>query len=469
MSNQDNRKLLVAGLLLAGLLVLPSAATGATVSTDKADYAPDDVVVICYSGFDDSSVITVRIDGPVDSDWGFDEFTSDSPSEWVIDWAFDNESGAYRIDYDKGLCEGMFTVTVSDETGTMAVATFTDTAPVQVDTITTLNTISSPLTSGQTGVSYSGQVSASPAVPNGQTVQLQISSDNVNFSTITTATTTGGVGSFSGTFTAPTVSSSTTYYFRAHFPATGNIGGYNWKQSQSDSREVTVNAAATPSVDTTLTLTIEPIEVILGCEGPVELTATLTRDDTSAGVVGVTVGFSVDGSSVGSATTGSGGIATINYDPSSLGVGSHEVQASFAGTTTGSPLFNASESDVVSLNVIYSFIGLLSPYQAPPRAYKINSSIPLKWQYGNCANEAVDSSAANPSIDIQFVGAEGNSNGEAIDLEDPGSSGLRYDTLTMTWQYNWQTKNRLAGWYAISITSGQTGQTNGSFLILLRK
>jgi hypothetical protein len=58
--------------------------------------------------------------------------------------------------------------------------------------------------------------------------------------------------------------------------------------------------------------------------------------------------------------------------------------------------------------------------------------------------------------------------GETIELNEPGSSGLRYDSLTRTWQFNWQTKGLTAGIYTIFIKSGQTLQINGPFPIQLR-
>ncbi len=115
----------------------------------------------------------------------------------------------------------------------------------------------------------------------------------------------------------------------------------------------------------------------------------------------------------------------------------------------------------------YGFNGLLAPYQAPPKAFKAGSTIPLKWQYTDSAGNVVDSPAANPAVHIYYDGSEG-SGSEVIPVESPGASGLRYDSLTMTWGYNWQTKNLQARLYKVCITSSQTGQTDGPFQILLR-
>jgi hypothetical protein len=124
----------------------------------------------------------------------------------------------------------------------------------------------------------------------------------------------------------------------------------------------------------------------------------------------------------------------------------------------------------VTYNVLYDFNGLLSPYQAPPRAYKINSSIPLKWQYTDYYGTPVDSALANPSIAIKlFIEDQLPSDGTPIVVDDPGNSGWQYDPDMMMWQWNWQTKGQTAGIYNIWITSAQTGQIDGPFEIQLKK
>jgi len=114
---------------------------------------------------------------------------------------------------------------------------------------------------------------------------------------------------------------------------------------------------------------------------------------------------------------------------------------------------------------IYGFNGLLAPYVAPPKAFKAGRSIPLKWQYTDYSGNEVDSSAAEPSVKVLFKGTIETPADETIFVEDPGESGYRYDSDKKTWQFNWQTKGLNAGSYEIWITSNQTGQVNGPFLI----
>ena len=120
---------------------------------------------------------------------------------------------------------------------------------------------------------------------------------------------------------------------------------------------------------------------------------------------------------------------------------------------------------------IYGFDGLFAPYAEPPRAFKIGSSIPLKWQYTDFNGKAVDSSLAEPIIKVEFLGNSDpqNTPADLIEINAPGSSDYYYDLGSNTWQYNWKTtKDFSDGDYNIWINSVQTGQVNGPFKIQLR-
>ena len=125
--------------------------------------------------------------------------------------------------------------------------------------------------------------------------------------------------------------------------------------------------------------------------------------------------------------------------------------------------------DNVVVQYMYGFKGLLPPY-APPeqKAFKLGRTIPLKWQYTDLAGNVVDSDGANPKVEWTYMG-EGDGTGTLDEEVDaPGASGLQYDALTMTWQFNWQTKDRKVGTYEITITSDQA-ESSPIFEIALRK
>ena len=117
----------------------------------------------------------------------------------------------------------------------------------------------------------------------------------------------------------------------------------------------------------------------------------------------------------------------------------------------------------------YDFIGLLPPYAGPSKAFKRGSSIPLKWKYTDLAGEVVDSSLAIPRVRILTTNNPSpDVTDDVIDVQDPGESGLRYDSNNDMWIFNWQTKEWPETSYEIYITSFQTGQTNGPFEIRLK-
>ncbi|PYX06382.1 MAG: hypothetical protein DMG88_18460, partial [Acidobacteria bacterium] len=97
------------------------------------------------------------------------------------------------------------------------------------------------------------------------------------------------------------------------------------------------------SVATSLALAApSPASVSFGSTGSVTFSATLTRTTGGAVVSGATVNFTVDGNAAGSATTVSGVATFSTYDPSALSVGSHNIQASFAGATISGSTYTAS-------------------------------------------------------------------------------------------------------------------------------
>ena len=84
--------------------------------------------------------------------------------------------------------------------------------------------------------------------------------------------------------------------------------------------------------------------------GGATLTATLTSSQTNQGISGQTVDFTLDGASVGTATTNANGVATLTNVPTSDNVGTHTgaVVASYAGSTNFQAAANASGDLVVN-------------------------------------------------------------------------------------------------------------------------
>jgi len=86
----------------------------------------------------------------------------------------------------------------------------------------------------------------------------------------------------------------------------------------------------------TTRLVVDSVSGTLG--GNVNLSATLQRTDTLAGISGKTLQFAVGGVPVGSAVTGSNGVALLAYTvPESLGTGSRTIAVTFEGDSTANP------------------------------------------------------------------------------------------------------------------------------------
>jgi Bacterial Ig-like domain (group 3)/Galactose oxidase, central domain len=230
--------------------------------------------------------------------------------------------------------------------------------------------------------------------------------------------------------------------------------------ASSGHSDLTVNRDATT---TALTSSANP--TTLGQS--VSFTATVTANAPGSGTPTGNVQFYIDGVAFGSPVTLSIGSATSG-STTTLTAGPHNITAAYGGDSDYLASDNTASPFVENVN--YNFLGLFDPY-APPgvRGYKVNSAIPLKWQYADINNTVVNSSNANPVVQIYpAAGCGDTSTGTILDIVASGNSGYQYDTTTNTWQFNWKTGGSIgAGCYVIYIKSNLTGQTNGPFPIQL--
>jgi hypothetical protein len=203
-------------------------------------------------------------------------------------------------------------------------------APIHqaLTTATKLNT----LATGQTNVLISGQVSANPAVPNGQTVQLQVrpnGSGSDGFSDIVTTTTTSGNGSFSSIFTTRT--SAGTYGLRAKFPQTATPRGNTWQQSSSDCQAITVST------------TVQGQTISLITSAPTNAAFNSTFQVAATANSGLAVSITVASASSAICTITSGGIGTATIKMTS-GTGTCTVLYNQAGNADYLPATQIPES-----------------------------------------------------------------------------------------------------------------------------
>jgi hypothetical protein len=336
------------GVVLGSTSVL--ASSGASITTDKMDYAPGETAHISGRGFQPGETVRLKIheDPHTPQERGLD----------VVADADGNLTGDYVVQvYDlymkfivgaRGLTSGAsaqttmtdanrFNITPLTQTvaaGSTNTFVWTWTAANGANVATTSFTIPAGWTTPQTAAGP-GQVTITAGT-------CAASLNSISGSTITINQAPGGCtnnSTFTLTYanaTAPNPAVTTTYTF----------------SSPEANTNPTVTVTATAAVATTLTLTApSPSSVTFGSTGPVTLSATLTRTSGGAAVVGATVDFKGDGTTVGSGVTNASGVATFSYNPATLAAGPHTVQASFAGQTISGTNFAASTSGTQTLTV----------------------------------------------------------------------------------------------------------------------
>jgi hypothetical protein len=174
----------------------------------------------------------------------------------------------------------------------------------------------------------------------------------------------------------------------------------------------------------------------------------------------------IDGSNFGVPVDLSAASASIST--STLTAGTHTIAANYINADGN--FKNSAGSLTGTETVQFGFLGLFAPYQPPSAgvAYKINSAIPLKWQYTNSSGTVVNSWNANSVVQIYAAGSCGGGDLDVITVNDAGASGYQYDPTTNTWQFNCKTTGLGKGCYNIYIHSKLTNQTTTAFPIQLR-
>ena len=232
-------------------------------------------------------------------------------------------------------------------------------------TSTSLNAITSPLSAGQTGVSFSGSVSSSgTAVPNGQNVVLQYSTSTSGpWTTATTVTTSGGSGAFSGTFTAPAAG---TYYFQASF-AQVTSGNNVWLTSTSSQQTIVVNNVySTTTSLSAITSHLSAGQTGVSFSGSVSSSGTAVPNGQN-----VVLQYSTSTSgpwTTATTVTTSGGSGAFSGTFTAPAAGTYYFQASFAQVTSGYNVWQTSTSSQQTITVyshIYSTSTILNTITTP--------------------------------------------------------------------------------------------------------
>jgi Kelch motif protein len=407
----------------------------ATVKTDQADYAPGSIVTITGSGWQPGETVTLSfLESPLIDTHPNLTAVADASGN-IFNNQFSPDS------HDIGI---LFYLSGAGSVS-QAQTTFTD-APKDALNVSPNN--------------YNHTLHPGDAIPSGDTFTYSITSNSggTTFPVSTTVALTGAFGSVSptsGTITAYGAGGSLAATVSGTVPCTQALGlttlnvvGTVTSSTATitpDHKNTTVNitvvSPSNPSctVGTTLVLnSVSPNSVPFGSSGPVTFTATLTRNDTSAGVVGATVNFSVDGGAAGSATTGVGGVATFTtYNPSSLSVATHNVAASFATATIGGTNFSGSNSGTLPLAV----------NRATPTITWAN---PADITYGTALGSTQLNATASVPGTFVYTPAAGTvlnaGNGQTLHIDFTPTDGTNYNTASKDVLINVQKATPTVNW-----------------------
>jgi trimeric autotransporter adhesin len=258
------------------------------------------------------------------------------------------------------------------------------------------------------------------------------------------------------TYASTVTCGAATYTFASATPASGFQSG-----AANSTTTVTAHYVLT-SVTTKLTVSVpSPASVTFGSTGLVALSATLTRNDTNAGVAGATVTFTVDGTSVGTGGTNTSGVASFSYNPSSLTAGNHPVQATFAAQTITAITYLASTSGTQILGVGAPTALVLS---APnPASVTLGSTGPVAL---SATLTRTDSHAAVSGATITFT-VDGTSVGSPTTTTASGVASLSYNPSSLaagphTVQASFAGQTISATVYSASTSGPQTLTVNNS-------
>ena len=312
----ERNQALVAGGVNSGGQVLNSAklvsSSKASVTTDKTDYAPGQIVTITGSGFQANEQVYIY----------FHEFPEEYPDIFLS--AVANQQGNFvvaefapqQIDLDR-----IFTLTAIGQTSGFTAQTafkdarnwtitFAGSGTGSVTITPNTGTVNAPVSCGGTGTNAASQTVTSACAPNITT--------SANGATVTFTASAASGSTFIGWSGQADLSSSTCS--GTTNPCTAVLGN-------SAALTVTFNGVAGT------TFAVSPASGAYGGSTG-SIAATLTRTSGGTAVSGKTISFTVNGGSIGTATTNGSGVATLSSASlSGINAGTYPtgIAASFAG------------------------------------------------------------------------------------------------------------------------------------------
>ena len=125
-------------------------------------------------------------------------------------------------------------------------------------------------------------------------------------------------------------------------------------------------------------------------------------------------------------------------------------------TPTDIANYNAA-TKTVSINVVYTFIGFLSPVDNPPTLNVGNPgrTYPVKWQLKDSNGNYISDLTSFTSLQYTTVGCGafvGYSADALVEVTATGGTVLRYDATSNQFIYNWQTPSTSNACYVLVLT-----------------
>lgn len=206
-----------------------------------------------------------------------------------------------------------------------------------------------------------------------------------------------------------------------------------------------------------------PVETVLIVDDPTcviykqpstDFTATLTFNDSGNYVPlsGKQIYFSVDGESIGSATTFTDGKATITYNPGNLPVGDHTVVASYEGEECE----YKPDSHSATFGVTYRFLGFQPPVQIDGVGAGLFSGkvIPVKIKIADYYGAPVKNAQARVYFTQTAQELEIQATAIQTVIADTGNL-MRYDESSDQYILNWDISGVPNGAYNIRVAMGE--------------
>ena len=186
--------------------------------------------------------------------------------------------------------------------------------------------------------------------------------------------------------------------------------------------------------------------------GQVGLPSTLTTLAGGTPIGGKLKDFAVNGTHVGSAATGTDGVAMLGFNIDGLPAGDHAVYAEFIGDTS----YNGS-NDGATLGIHYNFVGFQPPINPEGNSiFNGGRVVPVKMKLVDAnLNPVTD---AKPTVWV-YQWSPGTGLGEVLETPTSVSSAdtgntMRYSPTDQHYIYNWDLESLANGTYAVVVDLG---------------